>query len=124
MKKVLKRLKNKFLIMNMASTFFLLIISFAVIFSLTYSSTEREIEKSLFRAFAASWQPRNHQNFKIDRRPEFKTPGGKRPQLPQGGGFRDTRVFSLVIEKDGSFLSGKSMHIKYKINKIHIKTLM
>ena len=100
---MLKKLRNKFLIMNMISTFFLILISFAVIFSITYSSTEKEIEKSLFRAFSTQWQPRtfegfgNHNPHQNDNRNETKsTP-------PENRHFNDARVFSVLIKEDGSF---------------------
>ena len=100
---MLKKLRNKFLFMNMISTFFLILISFAVIFSITYSSTEKEIEKSLFRAFSTQWQPRNFGALgknapreKGERREIKNAPSEDRR-------FNDVRVFSVLIKEDGAF---------------------
>ena len=49
---MLKKLRNKMLLMNMLSTFFLIVLAFAVIFTINFNSVQREIDESLFRAFA------------------------------------------------------------------------
>jgi len=123
---MLGKLRNKFLFMNMISTFFLLLISFAVIFYIVYSSTEKEIEKSLFRAFSSQWLPHHYNSQNI------KSPGGEseekreeRKLPPAESRFRDAGVFSIAIKEDGTFTTrsffGNNNELYEEVSKVCIE---
>lgn len=100
---MLKRLRNKMLILNMASTLCLILISFTVIYSITYSSVEKEINQSLFRAFVTHRPPDGAMH-----RPDWQPPedngennsDSKNTQKKRM--LRDTRNFSVFVKEDGT----------------------
>lgn len=86
-----KKLRNKMLIMNMVSTFFLIILAFSAIFTITYNNVEHDIDEALFRAFSF------HRPFKMPQNIEQEIP--KEEKKPQRM-LRDMRIFSVYIEPD------------------------
>lgn len=91
---MLKKLRNKMLMINMISTFFLIILAFSVIFAITYNNVQQDINESLFRAFSfhgpfkAPEHGKNHPN----------RGGEEKPQRV----LRDMHIFSVFVEKDGT----------------------
>ncbi len=106
---MLKKLRNKILLMNMISTFFLVILAFSAIFAMTYNNMQRDINESLFRAFSfhrPMQQPRVYDN---------RERAQEKPQNERV--LRDMRTFSVFVESDGtvrtnSMLGENSEHYK------------
>lgn len=98
---MLKNLRNRMLFINMVSTFLLLVISFCVIFAVTYSSVRRDIDRSLFRAFAF-YNPAG-QGTDI-KKPMLPPPMAKNGEKPKENGDRrlgDIRNFSVFVSQSG-----------------------
>lgn len=93
-KNMLRGLRNKFLLMNMASIFLLMMVSFGIIFFMTGSNINRDIDISLSRALSG---PEN-EKAKTDKRPG-RQPGEKAPPRPN-----DPRSFSAVVDENGSVI--------------------
>lgn len=49
---MIKKLRNKMLMMNMISTFCLIVIAFSAIYAVTYNNIETKIEQSLYRTYS------------------------------------------------------------------------
>ena len=86
-----KNLRYKFLLMNMVSTFCIILISFAVIFSITYSNVQKDINRSIGRAMFM------HRPTMWGRPQEAKT----REMKPERQ-FEDMRSFSVFVDSSGN----------------------
>lgn len=98
---MLKNLRNRMLFINMVSTFLLLIISFCVIFAVTYSSVRRDIDRSLFRAFVFH---RTAEQSTDAKKPMFPPPdeeGGGKPNENGDRHLGDIRNFSVLVSQSG-----------------------
>lgn len=100
---MLKKLRNKMLILNMASTLCLILISFAVIYSITYSSVEKEINQSLFRAFTMHRPPDGAMHLPDWQPPDDNNGDSRGDNSAQKKRMlRDTRNFSVFVKNDGT----------------------
>ena len=98
---MLKNLRNRMLFINMVSTFLLLVISFCVIFAVTYSSVRRDIDRSLFRAFVFH---RTAEQSTDAKKPMFPPPDEESGGKPNENGDRhlgDIRNFSVLVSQSG-----------------------
>lgn len=96
---MLKSLRNRMLIINMVSTFCLLLVSFFVIFAVTYSSVQRDIDRNLFRAFSMhrpAVAPEEEKPSPFSEHPRKDT------DTPEERHLGDIRNFSVVVFEDGT----------------------
>lgn len=114
---MIKKLRNKMLMMNMISTFCLIIIAFSAIYAITYNNVESKIEQSLYRSFSFHrpmhwrYQPespvsegeppvQNSANpAPID---EEVPPHGENNGQPSERQLRDLRNFSVFVDSEGN----------------------
>ena len=98
---MIKKLRNKILLMNMVSTFCLILIAFSIIYAITYNHAEQKIEQSLFRAFAFHRPihlPSAPDSGKFREFPSFseREEGQKEREL------KDLRNFSVFVDSEGN----------------------
>lgn len=96
---MLKKLRNKMLILNMTSTLCLILISFAVIYSITYASVEKEINQSLFRAMMMHRPPETEASHPTPGPPVGKSESKSEQKKRM---LRDARNFSVLVRSDGT----------------------
>lgn len=93
---MLKKLRNKFLIMNLISTFCIILLSFAVIFAITYSNIQKDINRSIGRAFSM------HRPIMPMFEKNEKLPEEKNQQMRPQRQFEDMRSFSVFVDSSGN----------------------
>lgn len=93
---MLKKLRNKMLLMNMISTFCLITVAFSAIFAISYKNLEKDIEESLFRTF--SFHRPMHFNSKPEEKRNDDVNGEKQPERV----LSDMRNFSVFVRSDGT----------------------
>lgn len=116
---MIKKLRNKMLMMNMISTFCLIVIAFSAIYAVTYNNIESKIEQSLYRTFSfhrpVRWHHQANSYKTQEQPPESAVDKGKaenKEKTAQNGAnqqsynrereLRDFRNFSVFVDSDGN----------------------
>ena len=93
---MIKKLRNKMLLMSMISIFCLIIVAFSAIYAITYNHTEQNIQTALNRTYSFH----RPGGFRLPA-PGLMGEGEKRPENVQRE-LRDIRNFSVLIDSDGN----------------------
>lgn len=117
---MIKKLRNKILLMNMVSTFCLIFIAFSIIYAITYNHAEQKIEQSLFRAFTFHRPmhiPSAHESEKFRELPSLT----ERKEEQKERELRDLRSFSVFVDSEGnvntdSILGENNEHYEAVVN--------
>lgn len=102
---MIKKLRNKMLMMNMISTFCLIVIAFSAIYAVTYNNVESKIEQSLYRTFSFHRPMWRHQQPDVSAPDtQMVKPQGERDKAnePSARELRDLRNFSVFIDSTGN----------------------
>ena len=138
---MIKKLRNKMLMMNMISTLVIILLAFSAIYIITYNNVESKIEQSLYRTFtfhrAFPWGRQQGREMgegqNLPQREHKEAPQGERPEMPrvmqgqnengQRRQLRDVSNFSVYVDGDGnvhtdSFFGENSEHYESVANEV------
>lgn len=93
---MIKKLRNKMLLMSMISIFCLVIVAFTAIYAITYNHMEENIEQSLNRTYSFHRPGR----FRFHN-PDFKIGEDKKPEVEKRE-LRDISNFSVFVDGEGN----------------------
>ena len=93
---MIKKLRNKMLLMSMISIFCLIIVAFSAIYAITYNHMEQNIQAALERTYSF------HRPGRFPfHNPDFNPEDGKTPRYTQRE-LRDIRNFSVFVDSEGN----------------------
>lgn len=97
---MIKKLRNKMLLMNIISTFCLIIIAFSAIYVIIHGNVEAKIEQSLYRTFSFHRPNRWHpQPNSVNGQPQQRPDSMKQPSKRE---LRDLGNFSVFVDSTGT----------------------
>ncbi len=116
---MIKKMRNKMLLMSMISIFCLIIVAFSAIYAITYNHTEQNIHVALERTYSFHRLGR----FRLPS-PDLKPEDTKRPENPQRA-LKDISNFSVFVDSTGnvhtdSMLGENSEHYE-EVAKVALK---